>query len=53
MKTANCSRVQTSGRISLGDDVMQVLELKVGDFVQLVIDSKTSEVRLQKITPSI
>lgn len=40
-----------NGRISLGKEIMLCLDVKEGDFVQLVINPEGPEVKIQKVMP--
>lgn len=46
-----CSKVTTNGRITLGEEVMVALDLNKGDFVQLLVNPKGPEVKIQKVMP--
>lgn len=50
-KVKYISKVTTNGRITLGQEVMQALEVEEGDFVQLIVNPKGPEVKIQKVTP--
>jgi bifunctional DNA-binding transcriptional regulator/antitoxin component of YhaV-PrlF toxin-antitoxin module len=45
------SKITTNGRICLGEKVMKALEVADGDYVQLIVNPKGPEVKLQKVLP--
>lgn len=47
----NVSKVTTNGRISLSDEIMKALYVKEGDYVQLIVNPKGPEVKIQKVLP--
>lgn len=51
MQTKYVSKVQMNGRICLGPEIMKVLQVEVGDYVQLFINPKGPQVKIQKVMP--
>lgn len=49
--TKSVSKIAVNGRITLSQEIMDALGVREGDFVQLIVNSKGPEVKIQKVMP--